>query len=115
MSSEGTGEQSRTAPVEGPEAIDQLRALLEQQLALVHQGHMAAAENLCEQTGRLVTAIVTADMLAGPGGDDQRRSLLRLYQELSLMLTAQRQEVCASLHAVRRGRRMLRVYRKNVP
>jgi hypothetical protein len=115
MSDGSTGEQSGTLAVGESGAIDQLHELLEKQLELVHQGHLAAAESLCEQTGRLVTTIVTADMLAGPGGDDRRRSLLRIYQELSLMLTAQRQETCAALHTIRRGRRMLRVYRENAP
>ena len=96
-------------------AVDQLYRLLEQQLALVHQGHLAAAESVCEQTGKLVTLIVTAGLLAGPDGNERRRSLLRRYQELSLMLTAQRQETGASLHAIRRGRRMSRVYRQNAP
>ena len=100
---------------EATSAIGQLRRLLERQLELVHQGHLAAAESLCEQTGRLVTMVGAEDVLAGPDGDDRRRSLLRLYQELSLMLTAQRQETCAALHTIRRGRRMLRVYRKNTP
>jgi hypothetical protein len=95
--------------------LDQLQWLLEQQLALVHQGHLAAAEGLCEETGRLVTTVVATGLLAGPDGDERRRSLLRRYQELSLMLTAQRQETGASLDAIRRGRQMLRVYRENVP
>ncbi|MBN1505481.1 MAG: hypothetical protein JW955_01475 [Sedimentisphaerales bacterium] len=96
-------------------AIDQLHRLLEQQLVLVHQGHLAAAESLCEQTGRLVTTVVATGLLAGPGGDERRRCLLRRYQELSLMLTAQRQETYASLRAIRRGTRTLRVYRRSAP
>jgi hypothetical protein len=100
---------------ESPDAIDQLHRLLEQQLVLVHQGHLAAAEGLCERAGKLVTTILTAGLLAGPDGDEQRRSLLRRYQELSLTLTAQRQETGASLHAIRQGRRMARVYRQNAP
>jgi len=93
--------------------LDQLRRLLEEQLDLVHQGRLAAAENLCEQTGPLVQTVVTAGILAGPGGNDRRQSLLHLYQELCLVLTAQRQEVSASLHTIRRGRRMLRTYGRN--
>ena len=115
MSDESTGEQSGIPAVAEWGAIDRLHELLEKQLALVHQGHLAAAESLCEQTGRLVTMIVTAGLLAGPDGDERRRSLLRLYQELSLILTAQRQETHASLHAIRRGARTLRVYRTSAP
>jgi hypothetical protein len=103
------GEQSKgTAGA----TLDELQGLLQEQLKLVHQGRLAAAEGLCEQAGRLVQAAVAAEMLAGPGGDDRRRSLLRLYQELCLTLTAQRQEVSASLRTVRRGRQMLRTYGK---
>jgi hypothetical protein len=115
MSDESTGEQSGMPTVAESGAVDRLHELLEKQLALAHQGHLAAAESLCEQTGKLVTVIVTAGLLAGPDGDERRCSLLRLYQELSLMLTAQRQETCASLHAIRQGTRTLRVYRRSVP
>lgn len=115
MSGGSAGEQSGTPAVAESGAVDQLHRLLEQQLELVHKGHLAVAENLCEQTGRLVARIVTAGLLAGPEGDERRRALLRLYQQLSLMLTAQREETCASLHTIRRGRQMLRVYRENAP
>jgi hypothetical protein len=92
--------------------LDRLHGLLEEQLELVHQGRLAAAESLCEQTGQLVQTVVAAGTLAGPGSNERRRSVLQLYQELCLMLTAQREEVVASLYAVRRGRRVLRTYGK---
>ena len=79
----------------------------------MHEGRLAAAENLCEQTGPLVQAVMAAGMLAGPAGNQRRQTLLHLYQELCLILTTQREEVSASLGAIRRGRRLLRTYGKN--
>lgn len=115
MSGECAGNQTMgPAVAEAGGTLDQLHRLLKKQLELVHQGRLAAAENLCEQTGPLVQTVVTAGMLAGPGGNAPRQSLLHLYQEICLVLTAQREEVSASLHTIRRGRRMLRTYGKNV-
>jgi hypothetical protein len=107
----GCANESPTEPALTGPALDQLHGLLEKQLELVHQGRLAAAESLCEQTGQLVQTIVARGTLTE--GGDRRRSVLQLYQELCLALTAQREEVAASLHAVRRGRRMLRTYGKH--
>jgi len=115
MSDECTGEQPKMpAQAEAEIALDRLHELLEEQLELVHQGRLAAAESLCEQTGHLVHAVVAAGTLAGPAGSDPRQSLLHIYQQLCLALTAQREEVSASLRNVRGGKRMLRVYGKHV-
>jgi len=115
MSDEHTGEQANVpAQTEAEAALDQLYELLEEQLELVHQGRLADAEGLCEQTGRLVHTVVAAGLLAEPAGDDPREFLMQLYQQLCLAVTAQKEEASASLRSVRRGKRMLRAYGKNV-
>ncbi len=115
MSDEPAAEQpNATAPADAKAMLDKLHALLEEQLKLVHQGHLAAAESMCEQTGHLVRAILASGSLSELGGNDPRQSLVQLYQELCLTLTAQREETSTSLQAVRRGRQMLRTYGKHV-
>ncbi len=115
MSDECTGEQPNGAATADAKAmLDKLHELLEEQLKLVHQGRLAAAEGLCEHTGHLVRAILASGTLSELGGNDPRQCLLQLYQELCLTLTAQREETSTSLQAVRRGRQMLRTYGKHV-
>ncbi len=115
MSDEHTSEQPNVpAQAEADTALDRLYDLLEEQLELVHQGRLADAEGMCEQTGRLVHTVVAAGLLAGPGGDDPRESLTQLYQQLCLAVTAQSEETSASLRSVRGGKRILRAYGKHV-
>jgi hypothetical protein len=85
--------------------VERLRELLQRQLTLVHQGRSADAAALFEQTDRCVPEI--AGM---PDRERLGQDVERLYQELSLALTAQRAEVSAALRANRRGRAALRAY-----
>ncbi len=111
MSDERMGEQTNVpAQAEAQAALDRLYGLLEKQLELVHQGRLADAEGMCEQTGRLVHMVVAAGLLTGPTGDDPRECLMQLYQQLCLALTAQSEETSASLRSIRGGKRMLRAY-----
>ncbi len=115
MSDEQTSEHPNgPTQAEGEEALDQLYGLLEEQLKLVHEGRLADAENMCERTGTLVRTVVAAGLLAAPAGDDRRESLMQLYQQLCLAVTAQSEEASASLRDVRRGKRMLRAYGQHV-
>jgi hypothetical protein len=82
-----------------------LQELLRRQLELVHQGRLAAARELFEQTDRCVQEIARA---AGPTPSGQ--GVERLYRELSLALAAQRAEVSAALQTIRRGKRALSAY-----
>lgn len=114
MSDEQTGEQPNVpARAEAETPLDRLYELLEEQLELVHQGRLADAEGMCEQTGRLVHTVVAAGMLAGPAGDDPRQFLMQLYQQLCLAVTAQSEEASASLRTIRRGKRTIAAYRRN--
>lgn len=108
------GRASESPAADAGAAVDQLQRLLLEQLDLVHQGHVAAAEALCRRTGALVQTIVATGVLTGPGGDAARQPLLGRYRELCLALTAQRDEAAASLGTLRRGRRLLKTYRRNM-
>ena len=90
--------------------LDRLQELLRRQLELVHQGSLAAAVDLFEETDRCVRRIAGARGTAGQSAAPQWQRIERLYQELSLALTSKRTEVLTALNAVRRGRKMLSVY-----
>jgi hypothetical protein len=98
--------------------LDRLRRLLRRQLELVHQGNLAAAVELFDQTDQCVREIA---LTRGPGtaGATEQASarsnetwlgIERLYQELSVALTAQRNEVSVALSTIRRGKKMLKTY-----
>jgi hypothetical protein len=115
MSREHSAQPQDAAVASPPAAFDQLRTLLERQLDLVRQGHLAEAGALCEKAGPLVGAIASAELVAGSVGEDRRRSLLLLYRRICLTLAAQRDEVADSLRTIHRGRRLLKTYAKRAP
>jgi len=113
MNDASLSEQPRpAASLEGePGAVlDRLQGLLQRQLALVHQGRLAAAVDLFDETDRCVREIAGSRGAVGQSSTPQWQRLERLYQELSLALTSKRTEVLAALNAVQRGRKMLSVY-----
>lgn len=98
--------------------LDRLRRLLQRQLELVHQSNLAAAVELFDQTDRCVREIA---ITRGPGtagateqasarSDESWLRLERLYQELSVALTAQRNEVSAALSTIQQSKKVLKTY-----
>jgi hypothetical protein len=115
MSSERADQPQLETAMTGPDAaLDQLRALLEQQLGLVRQGRLIEAEILCQTTDRLVASVAAAGVLAEPDSEGRRRSLLVLYRQICLTLAAWQDEVADSLRTVHHGRRLLKTYARHV-
>ncbi len=95
--------------------LDGLQELLERQLALVRQGRLEAALELCGQTEPYVRQIAetrAAGTCFATGREDRVK---RLYEDLCLALTAQRTEVSAALNTLRQGRRVLNAYSRIDP
>ena len=98
--------------------LDRLRRLLQRQLELVHQGNLAAAVELFEQTDQCVreVALARGPVTAGAAEQASARSnemwlgIERLYQELSVALTAQRNEVSVALNTIRQSKKVLKTY-----
>ncbi len=114
----GTSHDARAdlaAAVNVERLLDRLQDLLEQQLESLQQGCVAAALSLGEQADQCVQRIVDARSLQKPHSADQWQRLQQLYEKLRLALTAQREETFADLHAVRRGKRMLKTYGNHLP
>jgi hypothetical protein len=98
--------------------LDRLQRLLQRQLELVRQGSLTAAVELFEQTDQCVREIALAREPGTTGAPEQASvtaneswpDIERLYQELSVALTAQRTEVAAALTTIQRGRKVLKTY-----
>ena len=95
--------------------LDRLQELLERQLALVRQGHLDAALELCGQTEPYVRQIAEARAAQMCSATDREERIKRLYEDLCLALMAQRTEVSATLTTLRQGRRVLTAYSRIGP
>lgn len=90
--------------------LDRLHELLQRQLALIRQGHLAAAVALFDETDQCVRHIANTRRPDVQRVTEQWQGVERLYQELSVALTAQRAEVSAALDTMRRGKQVLQTY-----
>jgi len=96
--------------------LDELEGLLTRQIELAHQGD-AAGERFSVLTARAGSLVEKIAQLgpAGPGEYQHRFERLReLYETLSLVLAAEKADVCEELSRVRKGRKVVAVYHKNV-
>jgi hypothetical protein len=117
----GTQSDRQSDPVVAADdgiVLDRLRRLLQRQLELVQQGSLAGAVELFDQTDQCVRQIAMArDYGAARAGEQASASaneswlhVERLYQELSVALTAQRTEVSVALNTIQQGRKVLKTY-----
>jgi hypothetical protein len=95
--------------------LDRLQELLERQLALVRQGHLDAALELCAQTEEYVRQIAETRAAQTCCATDRGKRVQQLYEDLCLALMAQRTEVSTALDALRQGRRVLDAYSRTGP
>jgi hypothetical protein len=95
--------------------LEELQALLEMQLKLVHQGNSAGKqiEAIGKRTDLLVEKITQAGILERPEFKIQKDNLKKLYEELHLAITAQRADTAEKLSQVRRGKKIVGTYRGN--
>jgi hypothetical protein len=96
---------------DGEALVGRLQGLLQKQLELMHRGNLTAVVALFEQTDQCVREILAARASDRPGSEGQWQYVGQLYRELSLVLTAQRAEVAATLRTVCQGKRTLNVYK----
>ena len=94
--------------------LDELQRLLEGQIELARQGKLGELEDLGRQAGVITEEIGRAGILEQAEFDQRRKLLARLYQELRLTLSNQRDEVSRELDRIRRGRKTIGVYRDSI-
>ncbi len=94
--------------------LDDLQNLLDKQIELAHQGRVGGVEKLSAEADRLVGEIVRAGMLELPELQKRREHLQKSYEDLRLVLTAQKADVSRELSRVRKGKKAIGVYRSNI-
>jgi len=96
--------------------LDELQALLQEQLELSHQGNSAGEriEVLGKQADCLVEKIVQAGILERAEFENQKKKLKKSYEDLHLAITAQKADTSEKLIHIRRGRNIVETYRSNI-
>src|SRR3989304_4483828 len=89
--------------------LNDLQTLLEKQIEMAHKGNIKGLESLGKQANSLVEKCVQSGILDRADFENQRVNLKKLYEQLSMALSAQRAEASEQLSRIRKGRRTLHV------
>lgn len=94
--------------------LDELQSVLEEQIRLARQGNPPQRiELLGEQANSLVEKIDEAGLFESNEFRNRREHLTKLYGDLYLALTVQKDEASKELMKVRNSRKALKAYRNN--
>jgi hypothetical protein len=94
--------------------LNEMQRLLEGQINLARQGRLSEVEALGQKVNGIVEEIAQIGTLASAEFEGQRKQIARLYRNLKLTLTDQRDEVSRELDRIRRGRKTIGVYRSSI-
>ena len=94
--------------------LDDLKEMLEKQVKLAQQGNISDVEILSSRAGCLVQEIIQTGVLKRPEFKNRLEQLRKLYEELSLAITAQKADVFEKLSQVRKGKKTIKTYHKSI-
>ncbi len=89
--------------------LTELQTLLEEQVSLARNGKHEEVESLVARVDELLTELSDCPMLLRD--NEQCERIRQLYNELCLMLTAQKSELAGRLRKIQTGKNSLRAYR----
>jgi hypothetical protein len=93
--------------------LDTLQNLLEMQIKLALQGDASNKHSglLSKQAAFFVEKIAEAGILELPDFQNRREHIHQLYQQLSLIVAAQKADTTEKLHQVRKTKKIVATYR----
>lgn len=94
---------------------EELDRLLTQQIACAREGDLDQVERIAARTEALVAAIASRDAAGLTMAASQRVRLRQRYDELTLVLRAERSDVQTKLRQVRQVKRAVGSYRHEAP
>jgi len=96
--------------------LDELQSLLERQIEMARQGQSASEQmaSLTEHADSLVQEIARTGPLERAEFAARRKQLHQSYRDLSLAVTAQKDDVAEKFNRVRKGRKTIETYRSNI-
>ncbi len=99
------------APADSVQAMtEELGRLLVRQIACVREGNLDRVEQIAAQTEALVTGIMSERSSGSVPASSQKAHLKRLYDELTLALRAERDDIQAKLKQLRQVKKALGAY-----
>lgn len=96
--------------------LEELQNLLERQIKMLQKGDPAGKkfEELSFQADELVKQIIQEGLLQSARFAGCRSHLQKLYERLNMMISAQKDETARQLNRLRKGKKTIVMYRKNV-
>ena len=94
--------------------LDQLQGLLDAQLKLAQQGDVSKIETLSIEAGHLVERLVEEGVTESDEFESRREQLVKLYDRLSMAVTAQKADTAGELEHLRKGKKTIDAYRYNL-
>lgn len=94
--------------------IDDLESLLKKQIALARGNNLSAVEALTERVSSVAAEIAGSGVCQRGEFAERRRRLKDLNDKLCLIIAAEKAGTGEQLKQIRKGRKMLRVYRNNL-
>lgn len=91
-----------------------LHDLLERQLRLAQKGDIAGVESLGKKTDSIIEIIIQGEVFERADFQNQREKIQKLYGQLSVALSAQKAEMTERVNQIRKGRKTLGTYLKNI-
>ena len=95
-------------------AFDELKSLLQRQIALARQGSIGEVEVLCEKTSEFIDELKAAGFFESQEYKQHVDEFKRLYGQLRLVLNAERAQVGKELGKVRKSKKAVGAYRSNI-
>jgi len=93
--------------------LDELQNLLEKHLRLARQGNVGDIKTISRQA-ELIEKIVSEGVFESDEFENRKERLQKLYRELNIALAAQKGDVAEKLEQVRKGRKIVGAYRRNI-
>ncbi len=98
---------------EGQQLLKGLERLLARQIELARRGSFTELPRLADESEAIVAEIKKAGLLEKPQNQPQRQHLNKLYKDLQLMLSTEKDAAVEQLKLINRGRKTLDTYREN--
>ena len=98
------------AEIDGREMVDYLEYLLHRQVEKLRQYDLDKAMVLAEESAGIAEQITQSRLLDEPDMRDQRIRIQKLYQQVSLTIASERQEVGDKLNTIRNCLKALGAY-----
>ena len=94
--------------------LTELENNLKKQLELARQGNLAPLEILTEKCRTLVEKTSSNGIIEKPEFKPHRQRIEKLYQDLLLLLSSQKDAVVEQLKSIHKGRQTLSAYRDSI-